>query len=97
MLGLTALEHDVHPLTTFDKLIFLLEYAWEDTHPLTAVVSFGALGVLGVLRATKAWVGRLAQGEGAARKKWVVGVRAIPEVLVVVLGATGKPFVCLSD
>lgn len=89
MLGLTALEHELHPLTTLDKLLFLLENAYAHTHALTALISFGALGVLGVLRAAKVGAGKLGSGG-----RWVVGVRAVPEVLVVVLGATGKQGVC---
>jgi MFS superfamily sulfate permease-like transporter len=76
MTGLTSLAAAVHPHTTLDKIVFLVENAWR-AHKPTALVSFAALGALVALRAVKR----------ACKGVW--GVQRLPEVLIVVVGATG--------
>ncbi|KAJ7750057.1 sulfate anion transporter [Mycena maculata] len=76
MFGLTALLHQVHPESTFDKALFLLEYAFTDSNVRTTIVSFSALAVLVGLRVVK----------GAFQKYW--WIYRVPEVLVVVILST---------
>ncbi|KAI0048797.1 hypothetical protein FA95DRAFT_995286 [Auriscalpium vulgare] len=76
MLGLVALEHQLNPQTTLEKMLFLLEHGFTNMHKPTAIVSAGALAALVVLRALKRVV---------TRPKWLARV---PEVLVVVIVST---------
>lgn len=77
MLGLTTLAHTLHPETTLDKLLFLVEN-FPHANPVTTVVSFSALGILVFLRTVK----------GHFTKYW--WIYRIPEVLVVVVVSTSK-------
>jgi hypothetical protein len=76
MLGLTALEHEVKPETTLEKIFFLVEFAFTSAHHPTFVVSACALGALVLLRLLKASLRQF---------KWVARV---PEVLLVVIVST---------
>ncbi|KAJ7634760.1 sulfate anion transporter [Roridomyces roridus] len=76
MLGLSAILHQVHPESTWDKVLFLLEYAFTHANIRTTIVSFSALGVLIGLRAFKSKF---------QRYWWIYRV---PEVLVVVILST---------
>ncbi len=78
MCGLTELEHMLNPDTTLDKFIFFIENGWEHSHRLTTVVSFGTLVVLISMRMIK----------GLFKNYWFI--YRIPEVLIVVIVATGK-------
>ncbi|KAA1470383.1 hypothetical protein DENSPDRAFT_836155 [Dentipellis sp. KUC8613] len=85
MLGLAALEHAHNPplQTTLDKILFLVRAISEGhAHEPTAVVSFSALGVLIVFRYLKNAISRFGGRIGLG---WT---KRIPEVLVVVIGAT---------
>jgi hypothetical protein len=73
MFGLTARAHENHLLTTLDKIIFLSENVIGYMHTHTAVVSFGALLVLIILRSVKNFF----------HKHW--WIYRLPEVLVVVV------------
>jgi MFS superfamily sulfate permease-like transporter len=75
MFGLSSLAAAVHPHTTLDKIVFLVENVWRAHRP-TALVSFVALAVLIVLRAVK------------KASKGFFFINRLPEVLVVVVGAT---------
>ncbi|KAJ7503163.1 sulfate anion transporter [Mycena galericulata] len=79
MFGLTALMHEMHPESTFDKVLFLVEHAFTNANVRTTIVSFSALGVLIGLRMIK----------GAFQKYW--WIYRLPEVLVVVILST---FLC---
>jgi hypothetical protein len=76
MLGLTALEHKLKPETTLEKIYFLIEHGFTQSHQLTALVSACALVSLVVLRMLKA---------SLRRYKWI---SYIPEVLIVVIIST---------
>ncbi|KAJ6590119.1 sulfate anion transporter [Mycena vulgaris] len=76
MFGLTALMHQAHPESTFDKVLFLLEHAIPSANVKTTIVSFSALAVLVGLRVIK----------GAFQKYW--WIYRVPEVLVVVVLST---------
>lgn len=76
MLGLTALEHEVRPETTLEKLLFIVEFGFTTAHYPTFIVSACALGSLVLLRLLKASLRRF---------KWVA---RIPEVLLVVIVST---------
>ncbi|KAJ7655602.1 sulfate anion transporter [Mycena polygramma] len=76
MFGLTAIMHKVHPESTFDKVVFLLEHIFSNANPRTTIVSFSALAVLVGLRVIK----------GAFQKYW--WIYRLPEVLLVVVVAT---------
>lgn len=76
MLGLTALEHEVKPETTLEKIFFLVEFGFTSAHRPTFVVSACALSTLVMLRLLKASLHRF---------KWVARV---PEVLIVVIVST---------
>lgn len=76
MLGLTALEHTLKPETTLEKIFFLIEHGFTQTHRPTAFVSACALVSLVVLRMFKA---------SLRRYKWLT---YIPEVLIVVIVST---------
>ena len=81
MLGLTALEHEVKPETTLEKIFFLLEFGFTSAHRSTFVVSACALGALVMFRLLKASLRQF---------KWVARV---PEVLLVVIVST-RTFLC---
>jgi carbon starvation protein CstA len=74
MLGLSSLQKVVHPHTTLDKILFIVENLWR-AHEATATVAFAALAALVLLRMAK------------RRMRWI---RRMPEVLVVVVTATGS-------
>ncbi|KAE9403295.1 hypothetical protein BT96DRAFT_493832 [Gymnopus androsaceus JB14] len=76
MLGLVPLERILHPSTTVEKFLFLVENMFTNGNPTTAIVSFVALGTLLVLRFLK----------GIFKKYWFI--YRIPEVLVVVVVST---------
>jgi high affinity sulfate transporter 1 len=76
MFGLTALSGAVHPHTTLDKLLFLVENAFTHSHRTTTSISFGALLVLVTIRCVKTFF-----------KKWW-WIYRLPEVLVVVVFST---------
>ena len=76
MLGLTTLEQKLKPETTLEKLFFLVEHGFTQSHRLTALVSACALVSLVVLRMLKASLRRF---------KWL---KYIPEVLIVVIIST---------
>lgn len=80
MLGLVDLEKIADPETTLEKLIFLLRNAATHEHRPTTLVSFGSLSVLVLLR----WV------KNSCKRYWFI--YRIPEVLVVVVLATGASF-----
>lgn len=77
MFGLTHLSHELDLETTLDKIIFLCQYAWSNYHPLSTVVSFGALFTLIAIRSAK----------NQLKKYWFI--YRIPEVLLVVIASTG--------
>ncbi|KAF8132083.1 sulfate transporter family-domain-containing protein, partial [Boletus edulis] len=76
MFGLTALEDQVRPATTLDKILFLVEYVWTHSHKLTTLISFGVLFILIFLRFFK---------ESFKRTWWIY---RLPEVLLVVVAST---------
>ncbi|EKM81234.1 hypothetical protein AGABI1DRAFT_112909 [Agaricus bisporus var. burnettii JB137-S8] len=76
MFGLTHLSHELDLETTLDKIIFLCQYAWSNYHPLSTVVSFGALFTLIAIRSAK----------NQLKKYWFI--YRIPEVLLVVIAST---------
>jgi len=78
MLGLVHLEHKFHPITSLDKLMFLIKNL-NQANPTTTAVSIGALLVLIICR----WI------KTRCKKYWFI--YRIPEVLVVVIVSTGKP------
>jgi hypothetical protein len=83
MFGLSALQQAMHPHTTLEKIIFLVENV-RYAHAPTATIAFTGLAVLVVLRAAKR----------AFKGTW--WIYRLPEVLVVVISATGPcaPAVC---
>jgi hypothetical protein len=76
MLGLVALEHELNPQTTLEKIFFLVENGFTKAHRPSAFVSTIALTALVMLRMLKA---------SLRRYKWVTRV---PEVLIVVIVST---------
>ncbi|KAI0029824.1 sulfate anion transporter [Vararia minispora EC-137] len=76
MLGLVALEHEVNPQTTLQKIGFLLKYGFTRFHRPTAILSFSAFLILVAVRNLKVYI-----------KKWPILYR-IPEVLVLVIVST---------
>ena len=78
MFGLVPLEHTLNPKSTLDKFLFILENVWASQHTLTTIVSFSTLLILVVARVVKRKL--------TNRWRWVF---FIPEVLIVVVGATG--------
>lgn len=78
MFGLVALEDQLRPETTLDKIIFLIEYVWTHSHKLTTLISFGVLFSLIFLRAFK---------EYFKRTWWIY---RLPEVLLVLVASTCK-------
>lgn len=82
MFGLGALEGQVRPETTLDRMLFLVDYGWTHSHKLTTLISFGVLLVLIFLRLFK---------EFFKRTWWIY---RLPEVLLVVVASTCKPWWC---
>jgi Sulfate transporter family. len=81
MFGISAvLEGPVHPKTTLDKMVFLVENVFTHAHRPTTIVSFTALIALIFLRAFKI----------VFKKHW--WIYRIPEVLVVVAVSTSTIF-----
>lgn len=78
MLGLNHLKNELQPVTTVEKFLFLVEYAWGNAHALTAAISLGSLAFLLVCRAAKA---RL--------RKRIPAIFYVPEVFLLVVIATG--------
>ena len=78
MFGLTALEQEQNPRTTLEKFLFLIENFAIHEHRLTTIISFGALGILVILRYVKTFF-----------KNWAIIYR-LPEVLLVVIASTGE-------
>lgn len=78
MFGLTALQHTLNPHSTLEKMIFLVDNVFTHTHRTTAIISFGALLTLILMRSFK----------NAFKKYWFI--YRIPEVLVVVVVSTSK-------
>lgn len=78
MFGLVALEEQVSPETTLDKILFLVKYAGTHSHKLTTLISFGVLLILIFLRFFK---------ESFKKTWWIY---RIPEILVVVVASTCK-------
>jgi hypothetical protein len=76
MFGLTDLLHTIHPETTFDKLVFLIENVFTYAHRTTTFISFTALLALVLLRTFKV----------TFKKHW--WIYRLPEVLVVVIIST---------
>jgi MFS superfamily sulfate permease-like transporter len=76
MLGLVALEHELHPHSTVDKVIFLIENGLTHAHLTTTSISFIALLVLVFLRAFK----------NIFKKYW--WIYRLPEVFIVVVVST---------
>lgn len=85
MLGLAAVlsspqaSHDP-PTTPIPKLLFIFEHL-EHVNETTAILSFSSLAVLIVARVIKQWAVQRPGG------RWV---RFVPEILIVVVGTTGK-------
>jgi hypothetical protein len=77
MFGLVPLERTVHPSTTMEKLLFLIENMFTHYNPVTTVISFTALAALILLRSLK----------NMFKRYWFI--YRIPEVLVVVILSTG--------
>jgi hypothetical protein len=73
MFGLTALSHTYHLHSTLEKIIFLVENVFTETHRITAIISFGALFVLVAVRSFKS----------IFQKYW--WIYRLPEVLVVMI------------
>ncbi|KAI6120371.1 sulfate transporter family-domain-containing protein [Pisolithus croceorrhizus] len=76
MFGLTELENKLQPESTLDKIIFLMEYMWTDSHRLTTVISFGMLESLILFRVFKNYF----------KNTW--WIYRLPEVLIAVVLAT---------
>jgi MFS superfamily sulfate permease-like transporter len=77
MFGLVSLQQAAHPHTTLEKMIFIVENVWR-AHKATTIISFSALAALVVLRTAKR----------SFRGTW--WIYRLPEVLVVVITATGQ-------
>jgi hypothetical protein len=80
MLGLVALEHRLHPQSTLDKFLFLVENALTHAHLTTTFVSFSALLVLVFSRSFKSMF----------KNYW--WIYRLPEVFVVVVVSTSASF-----
>ncbi|KAG6329805.1 hypothetical protein ID866_9285 [Astraeus odoratus] len=76
MFGLVALENQLKPQSTLDKIVFLMEYVWSHSHRLTTFISFGALLALMFFRAFKRYF---------PNTWWIY---RLPEVLIAVVLAT---------
>ena len=84
VLGLDALLSQIHgsSSTVPEKLVFLLTHL-KHTHKLTVIVSSVAAAILIGMKVIKS---RL-RGRGGKVAKWI---KYVPEVLIVVIGATCK-------
>ncbi|KZT03929.1 sulfate anion transporter [Laetiporus sulphureus 93-53] len=76
MFGLTALRNQRQLHSTADKFFFIIDNVWAHGHPLTMLISFGALAVLLLIRSFKNLFRRYAI------------VYRLPEVLLVVICST---------
>ncbi|GLB37828.1 putative STAS domain containing protein [Lyophyllum shimeji] len=76
MFGLVALQRTLHPDTTFDKVLFLIEHAFTKANFRTTMVSFGSLLALVALRYLK----------NLCKRWWFI--YRLPEVLIVVIVST---------
>jgi high affinity sulfate transporter 1 len=76
MFGLAALENQLQPESTLDKILFLVEYVWTHSHILTTIISFGVFLVLISLRVVKNYF----------KNTW--WIYRLPEVLIVVVLST---------
>ena len=76
MFGLVALEHTIHPSTTIEKIVFLVENVFTHSNRITTIISFSALAILMSLRYAK----------NMFQKHW--WIYRMPEVLVVVIIST---------
>lgn len=85
MFGLSELTHAYELHSTLDKALFIAHHVWAHGHGLTTAISFGALGVLVIIRSLKTQL----------KKYWFI--YRLPEVLIVVVCSTSK-FECgISD
>jgi hypothetical protein len=78
MFGLTALESQLQPESSLDKMFFLVEYVWTHSHRLTTTISFAVLLLLILLRTFK----------NCFKNTW--WIYRLPEVLIVVVLSTCK-------
>ncbi|KIJ15599.1 hypothetical protein PAXINDRAFT_169054 [Paxillus involutus ATCC 200175] len=76
MFGLTALENQLQPESSLDKMFFLVEYVWTHSHRLTTTISFAVLLLLILLRTFK----------NCFKNTW--WIYRLPEVLIVVVVST---------
>ncbi|KAF5357340.1 hypothetical protein D9758_005947 [Tetrapyrgos nigripes] len=76
MFGLVPLERVVHPATTLEKLLFLIENMFTHRNPFTTLISFASLATLIFMRLFK----------NMFKRYWFI--YRIPEVLVVVILST---------
>jgi hypothetical protein len=76
MFGLSALQQAMHPHTTLEKIIFLIENV-RHAHAPTATIAFAARRTTSTASAAKR----------AFKGTW--WIYRLPEVLVVVISATG--------
>ncbi|KAF8058779.1 sulfate anion transporter [Lyophyllum atratum] len=76
MFGLVPLQRSLHPDTTFDKVLFLIEHAFTKANVRTTIISFTALAALIALRFIK----------NLCKRFW--WIYRIPEVLIVVIVST---------
>lgn len=81
MLGLVGLEEKLHPHTTFQKFLFLVENATHEHRP-TTLISFIALATLVLFR-----FGKIRFSRNRILKK-------TPELLLVVMASTGIDMFC---
>jgi hypothetical protein len=77
MFGLVALEHTLHPASTLEKMLFLVENVFTHYHRPTTIISFASLAILVVSRAFK----------NRFREYW--WIYRLPEVLLVVVVSIG--------
>lgn len=78
MLGLVALQRQVKPESTGEKILFLLQNAFTKLNPVTTIISFSALAILLLLRNFK----------NMFKQYWFI--YRVPEVLIVVIISTCK-------
>ncbi|KAI0919262.1 hypothetical protein AcW1_003816 [Taiwanofungus camphoratus] len=76
MFGLSELTHAYELHSTLDKALFIAHHVWAHGHGLTTAISFGALGVLVIIRSLKTQL----------KKYWFI--YRLPEVLIVVVCST---------
>ena len=76
-------EHKDVPSTPISKLLFVIEHVTQ-ANKTTAILGFTSLGVLIFIRLIKQW---------AVKRPGGAWMRFVPEILLVVVGTTGKlPF-----